>query len=57
MRDQGAYGPFLSEIDRETLTQLLDENYPLHILKRADVQIHYGLSVYIGQKAANDHAV
>lgn len=54
-RDQGAYGPFLSETDRETLTQLLDENSPQYALKRADVQIHYGLSVYVGQNVTNDN--
>jgi ubiquinone/menaquinone biosynthesis C-methylase UbiE len=56
VRDQGGYGPFLNEADRETLTQLLDGTSAQHLLNRSDVQIHYGLSVYVGQKVANDHA-
>lgn len=51
VRDQGEYGPFLSETDRDTLAQLLDENNPHYILSKSDVQLHYGLSVYVGHKA------
>lgn len=54
-RDQSAYGPFLSETDREMLAQLLNEDSPQYALKRADVQIHYGLSVYVGQNLTNDN--
>lgn len=48
-RDQGSYGPLLSELDRETLNQLLDENSSHYVLARSDIQIHYGSSVYVGR--------
>lgn len=49
-RDQEAYGPFLSEEDRETLKQLLDPQSSHYILKRTDLHVRYGVSVYVGQK-------
>jgi ubiquinone/menaquinone biosynthesis C-methylase UbiE len=50
-RDQGQYGPFLSEQDRDTLYQLLDPKSAFFILKRRDLHVRYGLSVYVGTRS------
>jgi SAM-dependent methyltransferase len=50
-RDQGQYGPFLSKQDRDTLRQLLDPESVFFILKRRDLHVRYGLSVYLGTRS------
>ncbi len=49
-RDQGQYGPFLSNTDREVLQQLLDPESAFYLLQRRDLHVRYGLSVYVGTK-------
>lgn len=49
-RDQGSYGPILTEEDRFALQQLLDPASPHYILQRQDLHVRYGLSVYLGKK-------
>jgi ubiquinone/menaquinone biosynthesis C-methylase UbiE len=49
-RDQGQYGPFLSQVDQDVLQQLLDPASHFFILKRLDLHVRYGLSVYTGTK-------
>lgn len=49
-RDQGPYGPILTEEDRSVLPQLLDPDSSCYILQRRDLHVRYGLSVYVGTK-------
>lgn len=51
-QDQDAYGPLLNDEDRHTLNQLLDPHSPHYVLKRTDLHVRYGVSVYVGQKPA-----
>jgi len=49
-RDGGEHGPLLSDGDREALRALLDERGPHFVLKRDDLHLRYGLSLYCGRK-------
>lgn len=49
-RDQGPYGPVLTEGDHSVLPQLLDPDSVHYILQRRDLHVRYGLSVYVGTK-------
>jgi len=49
-RDQGEYGPFLSDKDRKTIGQLLDPQSTHYIVRRTDLHVRYGSSIYVGQK-------
>jgi len=49
-RDDGDYDPLLNDADRTALEQLTNENSDLFILKRSDLHVRYGLSVYLGVK-------
>ncbi len=49
-RDAGEYGPLLADEDREVLRQLLEPASPHYLLKRNDLHVRYGLSVYVGVK-------
>ncbi|NOK57890.1 MAG: hypothetical protein GFH27_549287n194 [Chloroflexi bacterium AL-W] len=51
-RDDGKYGPLLNDADKKTLEQLTNENSETFILKRRDLHVRYGLSVYLGVKPA-----
>lgn len=50
-RDHGEYGPLLSEADRAVLKRLIDPEDDFFILKRDDLHVRYGLSVYVGENA------
>jgi SAM-dependent methyltransferase len=49
-RDAGPYGPLLEEADRRALRELLDPDGARYVLKRSDLHLRYGLSVYVGEK-------
>jgi ubiquinone/menaquinone biosynthesis C-methylase UbiE len=49
-RDDGEYGPLLSTDDKAVLQQLLDQKCEHYVLKRNDLHLRYGLSVYVGTK-------
>ena len=51
-RDDGNYGPLLNDADKKTLEQLTNENSESYVLKRRDLHVRYGLSVYLGVKPA-----
>jgi SAM-dependent methyltransferase len=47
-RHHGPYGPLLSDVDAHTLGALLDPDNPAFALRRPDLHLRYGLSVYVG---------
>jgi hypothetical protein len=49
-RDQEQYGPLLDSEDRETLRKLTDPDDPAFVLRRDDLHLCAGVSVYLGQK-------
>jgi SAM-dependent methyltransferase len=49
-RDAGEYGPVLLDADRDLLRRLLDPSGSHYLLKRRDLHIRYGQSVYVGRK-------
>lgn len=48
-RDRGEYGPLLNAGDRAVVTALVDDEDPRFILRRDDLHLRYGLSLYVGQ--------
>jgi SAM-dependent methyltransferase len=48
--DASPYGPVLSDEDRAVVQALVDPSSPHYLLRRADLHLRYGLSVYVGTK-------
>ncbi|MBM3451039.1 MAG: class I SAM-dependent methyltransferase [Armatimonadetes bacterium] len=48
--DRGPYGPFLDDADRATLTTISDPTSPHYALRRDDLHVVLGDSVYAGRR-------